>query len=300
MLARRRTAQPRATDAEFKKQSTAAARALYEQADIFLWLPYRHGTGSERGDWRELEHLVEGTKARGLHFHWIQGGGQISQADVDALTAMYVQALDIDYAALSAHQDRAMRALKGREMRITTPLGTDLRMQVLQDSWFHKGDGKIDRARAAQARAVRDREMELPAGALRFVPDIATADGRLVVDRWGGGEVVTFTFRQGRIVSVTAKTGQDAVSAAWARETGDKDRVAELVLGMNPKLPHDGPGGRLPYYGYGAGMLRIALGDNWESGGVNRSSLEAWFYLPDTTITAGDVTIVKAGQLVLK
>ena len=300
MLARRRAVQPRATDPEFRKQSTAAARALYEQADIFLWLPYRYGTGSERGDRRELEHLVEGTKARGLHFHWIQGGGQITQSDVDVLSAMYAQALDIDYPALSAHQDRAMRALKGREMRITTPLGTDLRVQVRQDSWFHKGDGRMDRARAAEARAVRDREMELPAGALRFVPDVATAEGRLVVDRWGGGEGVTFTFRQGRVVTVTAKTGQDAVTAAWARETGDRDRVAELVLGMNPKLPHEGPGGRLPYYGYGAGMLRIALGDNWESGGTNRSSLEAWFYLSDATITAGEVAITRGGQLILK
>jgi hypothetical protein len=132
------------------------------------------------------------------------------------------------------------------------------------------------------------------------VPDIATAEGRLVVDRWGGGEVVTFTFRQGRIVTVDAKTGQEAVTAAWARETGDKDRVAELVLGMNPKLPHEGPGGRLPYYGYGAGMLRIALGDNWESGGTNRSSLEAWFYLTDATITAGEIAIAKDGQLILK
>ena len=300
MLARRRTVQPRATDAEFKKQSSAAARALYEQADIFLWLPYRYGTGSERGDRRELERLVEGTKVRGLHFHWIQGGGPMTQSEVDALSAMYVQALDIDYAALSAHQDRAMRALKGREMRITTPLGTDLRIQVRQDSWFHKGDGKMDRARAAQARAVRDREMELPAGALRFVPDITTTEGQLVVDRWGGGELVTFSFKQGRVVTVTAKTGQNAVTAAWARETGDKDRVAELVLGMNPKLPHEGPGGRLPYYGYGAGMLRIALGENWESGGTNRSSLEAWFYLGDATITAGEIAITTAGQLILK
>jgi leucyl aminopeptidase (aminopeptidase T) len=157
-LARRRTVQPRATDPEFKKQSTAAARALYEQADIFLWLPYRYGTGSERGDRRELERLVEGTKARGLHFHWIQGGGPITQADVDALGAMYVQALDIDYAALSAHQDRAMRALRGREMRITTPLGTDLRIQVRQDSWFHKGDGRMDRAERPQRARSRSRD----------------------------------------------------------------------------------------------------------------------------------------------
>jgi leucyl aminopeptidase (aminopeptidase T) len=298
MFARRSTVRPRASDPEFKKQSTAAARALYEKADIFLWLPYRYGTGSELGDWRELEHLVEGTHARGLHFHWIQGR-QITQGAIEALSAIYAAALDIDYAALSAHQDRAIGVLKGREMRITTPLGTDLRVQVRQDSWFHKDDGRIDRARAAAARAVRDREMELPAGALRFVPDISTTEGRLVVDRWGGGQVVTFTFAQGRIVSVTAKTGQDAVAAAWTRQTGDKDRFAELVLGMNPKLPHEGPSGQLPYYGYGAGILRIALGDNWESGGANRSSLEAWFYLTDATITAGDVTLVKDGKLVL-
>jgi hypothetical protein len=54
-----------------------------------------------------------------------------------------------------------------------------------------------------------------------------------------------------------------------------------------------------PYYGYGAGVLRIALGENWESGGSNRSSLEAWFWLTDTSITAGDTPIVQAGKLVL-
>ena len=115
-----------------------------------------------------------------------------------------------------------------------------------------------------------------------------------------GGQQVTFAFKDGRIVSVIAKSGQDAVDAAWTRATGDRDRIAELVLGMNPKLPHTGPGGRLPYYGYGAGMLRIALGDNWESGGANRSSLEAWFYLSDATVIAGTTTLVKDGRLVIQ
>jgi hypothetical protein len=101
-------------------------------------------------------------------------------------------------------------------------------------------------------------------------------------------------------VRVTAAEGQAAVDAAWARETGDKDRLAELVVGFNPRLPAEGPGGRLPYYGYGAGVLRIALGDNWESGGANRSSLEAWFYLTNATVAAGETTIVQDGRLVLK
>jgi hypothetical protein len=101
-------------------------------------------------------------------------------------------------------------------------------------------------------------------------------------------------------VKVSAKVNEDQVLQAWARETGDKDLLAEMVIGMNPRLPGKGPGPRVPYYGYGAGVLRIALGDNWESGGANRSSLEAWFWFTDATITAADTPLVEAGRLVLR
>jgi hypothetical protein len=192
-----------------------------------------------------------------------------------------------------------IRQLRGQALRITTPLGTDLQLRVTERSWIHKNDGRMDRARAAEARSVRDRQMELPAGALRLIPDAEVAEGQLVVPRWGGGEDVRFEFQRGRIVRVSARAGEDRVLKAWTAETGDKDRVAELVIGMNPKLPVSGPGGRPPYYGYGAGVLRVALGDNWESGGTNRSSMEAWFYITDATIAAGVTTVVKNGQLVL-
>ena len=300
VAARRAAVRPRSSDPQYKRHSTEAMRRLYEQADVFMWLPYRYGVGSERGDWRPLEHLVEGTNARGLHFHWVQGLGQLAQAQIDELSRLYADALDIDYAALSAHQDRLIRQLRGQTLRITTPLGTDFQVRVTEHSWIHKNDGRMDSARAAQARSVRDRQMELPAGALRFIPEVDSAEGRLVVPRWGGGEDVQFEFRAGRVAKVSARMGENRVLEAWARETGDKDRVAEMVIGMNPRLPATGPGGRPPYYGYGAGVLRVALGDNWESGGTNRSSMEAWFYITDATIVARDVEIVKEGRLVLK
>lgn len=299
MAARRALVRPRATDEEYKRRSTEAMRRLYEQADVFMWLPYRYGVGSERGDWRPLEHLVEGTKARGLHFHWVQGLGQLSQSQVDELSRLYAEALDIDYQALSAHQDRLVRQLRGQRLRITTPGRTDVQMMVSPQSWIHKNDGRVDRARAAQARSVRDRQMELPAGALRFIPDVQSVEGQLVVPRWGGGENVRFQFNKGRIVKVSAESGEERVLEAWARETGDKDRLAELVMGTNPRLPPTGPGSRPPYYGYGAGVLRVALGDNWESGGSNRSSMEAWFYITNATIVAGTTVLVKDGRLVL-
>lgn len=300
VFARRRKAQPRASDPQFKQIADAAMRRLYQDTDIFLWLPYRYGTGSERGDWRILEHLVEGTSVRGLHFHWVQGLDQLSQDEIDTLSRLYAAALDVDYAALSAHQDRVMAAIRGGSIRVTTPLGSDLRIAVPQDAWFHKNDGRMTRERAAQARSVRDREMELPAGALRFIPNVTSVDGQLVVPSWGGGQDVRFEFKAGRIVSVRARAGEENVRKAWARETGDKDKLGEMVIGVNPKLPARGPGGRPPYYGYGAGVLRIALGDNWESGGTNRSSLEAWFWFTDATITSGERAVVKEGELVIR
>jgi len=299
VLERRGAVGPRAADPEYKRLTDAAMRRLYEETDLFMWLPYRYGTGSERGDWRVLEHLVEGTKARGLHFHWIQGLGSLTQPQVNELNRLYSDALDIDYGALSRHQDRIIAALKGKPLHITTPLGTDLRMQIAVDGWFHKNDGRLDRERARQARSVRDREMELPAGALRFIPDVDSVEGKLVVPSWGGGEGVSFEFRQGRVVEVSARTNPQKVLEAWKAETGDKDRVAELVVGTNSKLPARGPGRMPPYYGYGAGVLRIALGDNWESGGRNRSSMEAWFWFTDATIASGGMTLVDKGRLVL-
>jgi leucyl aminopeptidase (aminopeptidase T) len=298
--ARRAKVRPRASDAQYKQLTDAAMRRLYQEADVFLWLPYRYGTGAERGDWRLLEHLVEGTHIRGLHFHWVQGLNQLTQEEVSTLARLYADALEIDYAALSAHQDRMIAALKGQSLRITTPAGTDLRLRVPPTAWFHKNDGRMTRQRAAQARSVRDREMEMPAGALRFIPDVNSIEGQLVVPSWGGGEDVRFEFKGGRIQSVQARTNQERVLEAWARETGDKDRLAEMVMGMNPRLPARGPGRQPPYYGYGAGVLRIALGDNWESGGANRSSLEAWFYFVDATVRAGDSEVVKDGRLALK
>jgi len=128
---------------------------------------------------------------------------------------------------------------------------------------------------------------------------VTTTEGVLAVPAWAGGENVRFEFQAGRVTKVSAAKGQDRVQQAWDRATGDKDKIAELVIGANPKLPSKGPGRMPPYYGYGAGVLRIALGENWESGGSNRSSLEAWFWLTDTTITAGDTPIVQAGKLVL-
>ena len=54
----------------------------------------------------------------------------------------------------------------------------------------------------------------------------------------------------------------------------------------------------LPYYGYGAGVIRMSLGDNTELGGGVRGRTVRWFFFPDATVRAGGRDIVRAGRLV--
>jgi len=66
-----------------------------------------------------------------------------------------------------------------------------------------------------------------------------------------------------------------------APETGDKDRLGEMVLGCNPLLRPVSGTGFQPYYGFGDGVLRLTIGENRESGGANRSSLHRWLMFTD-------------------
>jgi hypothetical protein len=92
--------------------------------------------------------------------------------------------------------------------------------------------------------------------------------------------------------------GAGALVNSWNEATGDKTLPGELVIGTNPALPRVLPSGFMPYYGYGAGVVRLAIGDNWESGGPNRSSNgEVLLFIPNATVVAKGVTIIKNGVL---
>jgi len=72
----------------------------------------------------------------------------------------------------------------------------------------------------------------------------------------------------------------------------------EFVLGFNPLLPVAGrPQAWIPYYGYGAGIVRLSLGDNTELGGAVTGGGVRWNLFLDATVRVGDETWVVAGQL---
>jgi Thermophilic metalloprotease (M29) len=290
--------------AGIEERTVAFLRPLFDQAAMFLWLPTREISNDTR--W---EHLVAGSRARGIHFHWILPLEGHEAGEVATLSRMYERAiLETDYAALSREQDRLIAALRGRSLRITDARGTDLRLRVPDDAWFHKNDGDVSPSRGAAARCARDREMEFPSGALRFIPDVPSAEGRLVVStpvprsatRPPEADTITLEFERGRAVRRRAAKDDAAFARMWDAIGGDIDKVGEIVIGTNPLLAGTLPSGTLPYYGYGEGHVRVSMGDNWESGGANRSpsGRPLWLFLEKATVESGGRALVKDGRLV--
>lgn len=282
-----------------------ALQPVFDGSALFFWLPARWIPPGHT-----FERLVDASRVRGIHFHWILPVEGRNTDELRVMTNTYQRAvLETDYAALAAEQARLASALRGRTVRVTTDSGTDLRMRVASDAWFHANDGDLGALRARAGHGARDREMELPAGALRFIPDAASVEGRLVIKRLldprllvaGGGAVddLVLEFEGGRATVQSAGTNEPAFRDLFAKIGGDIDKVGEVVLGTSPLLGGTFDWGELPYFGYGAGHLRISLGDNWESGGPLRTpgGDNLWLFLRGATIEADRQPLVSGGRI---
>ena len=192
-----------------------------------------------------------------------------------------------------------MELLRSDLVAVTTPAGTDLVFRVgdrpfnLQD-----GDASPDRMRLARTRI--DREIELPAGVVRVAPLEETVSGTMVVPRarFGDAEVegLVLEFVEGRIVELSADAGELAVREALEASPA-LNYFRELGIGFNPALTAPPGEPWIPYFGYGAGVVRLSLGNNGELGGSVTGDGVRWLFFPDATVRVGETTIVRDGVL---
>jgi hypothetical protein len=144
--------------------------------------------------------------------------------------------------------------------------------------------------------------VELPAGAVRLAPLEETVNGRIAfpAGTWGGDRVegLVMQISNGRVTGFTATTGTAGVERELA-QAGDGGRsFREFALGFNPLLAIPASGERwIPYYGYGAGIVRLSLGDNSELGGRVGGGYVRWNFFTDATVTVGGTEWVSAGRL---
>ena len=287
------------------KASRAALLPFLREVDLAVMLP---GAAPSDPEYAAMQDVLREGRGRTIHFHWSAGGTPSAYPvpghplpSREVIDATYQKAvLQSDCRAIGEVQRRFAAALRSGEVHVTTPAGTDLRFRA-GDRPVNLQDGDASAARASKGRILIDREIEIPCGAIRVAPLEETVEGTIAFPpgQWANRDVegLMLRFSKGRITDVRARSGQDAVEAEL-QEGGEAARsFRELALGFNPELavPADNPW--IPYYGYGAGVVRLSLGDNSELGGKVTGGYVRWNLFTDATVTVGDQVWVRDGKL---
>lgn len=273
------------------------------QTDAYIWLPVADQFTSTPPEQAEaLGRWLDEGRGRQIHFHW--GSGTFGLDGVPgthsaAYDRVYAEALEIDYQVLDQQMEAAIAKLRAGEVRVTTPAGTDVRFRVGERP-FTKQNGDASRA-AMQSAVVRiQREIELPAGALRVAPLEETVEGTIVIPQARAGAAVVrgirLQFERGVITRATAEENEEVLREFLDSGSALK-HLREFALGFNPKLVTPEDECWIAYYGYGAGVVRLSLGNNAELGGAVRGGGVWWFFFPDATVLVGEEVLVEAGQL---
>ena len=297
---------PRDWRSEFTTGAAGKDRAqlveYFSDVDVAVMLP---GAAPVDPAYGAMQDVLHGGRGRTVHFHWsgaYELGGSPIPVD-ERVDATYQSALlETDYRALAEAQQRFETAMRERVIRVTTPGGTDVRFEI-GDRPVTRQDGDASSGRADMARNLIDREIELPAGAVRVAPIEETVSGQIAFPPsiWDGERVegLVMTFERGVLVSFDASSGGDAVAAEIERAGEAGRSFREFALGMNPLLsiPDEGEPW-IPYYGYGAGVVRLSLGDNTELGGRVSGGYVRWNFFHDATVLVGDDVWVRDGKLV--
>jgi len=281
------------------REARASYKAMFRDVDAAIMLPGAtpaHPAYAAMQDWLK-DDLTEHRGRRTIHFHWIENGSAYElpgqplppRPVIDALYQRVL--LQTNYTDLGAKQRAFADALRGGEVHLTSPGGTDLRFRI-GDRPINLQDGDASKARAARGRVLIDKEIELPAGVVRVAPLEESVEGVVAfpTSQWDGRSVegLKLRFARGRVIDVTATVGKEAVEAEMARAGQAGRAFREFALGLNPLLvvPERFPW--IPYYGYGTGVVRLSLGDNSELGGQVGGGYVRWNFFTDVKVVIGN------------
>jgi leucyl aminopeptidase (aminopeptidase T) len=281
--------------------SVEAMAKHFKGVDLAIMMP---GANVSHAPYVAMQKVLQTGSGRTIHFHWagaysFEGALLPATEEVDKV---YQEALlNTDYRRISGLHQFFEEAARSSDIHVTTPQGTDIRFSI-GDRPVTKQDGDASKGRMVYARNLIDREIELPSGAIRVAPIEETVNGVVAFPdgEWAGKDVkgLKLTFKRGKIVDIKATSGLEAVKEELRAAGTAGQWFREFALGFNPLLtiPQIGPRW-IPYYGYGAGVVRLSLGDNSELGGKVKGGYVRWNFFPDATVSIGERPIVTDGRM---
>src|SRR5260370_6379861 len=138
----------------------------------------------------------------------------------------------------------------------------------------------------------------LPAGAIELAPDEASAEGTVLLDQPTAlaGKMLTglqLKFENGHLTNYTAQSNLDAFKGMYEKMSGDKDRLANIVIGLSP---------RAELIGFFTdrivqGTISIGIGGNKGIGGTNETQFGHEETLRKPTLTVDGYKLVDQGKI---
>ncbi len=177
-------------------------------------------------------------------------------------------------------------------LHVTSEAGTDLTVSVRgRQPMIY--DGVVDEEDIAAGVF----EASIPSGSVTVLPDPASADGTVVFDTsqaWAGRSIrkLSWEFRKGRLTAFEGDASAEALKKQYDLASGDKDRIAAVSIGTNPKAQVGFLQNSIV-----RGAVSIGLGGNEFLGGPNKSSFGFESTIRAATLEADGKEIVRGGKL---
>jgi leucyl aminopeptidase (aminopeptidase T) len=186
------------------------------------------------------------------------------------------------------------RALgRGRELRLTAPNGTDVRLRLRgRTPWIDDGRaGRVDPTRRRSGTTV-------PGGTVVVAVDERSAEGTAIADgpsflssgRVDGGQ---WDLEKGRLREYWYTDGSEAFEHEFAAAPRGREVVGLLAIGLNPALPAGLPHAEDAR----AGTVTLAIGGNSMYGGANACRFLSWLTLGEATVAIDGTPLVDRGEL---
>ena len=204
--------------------------------------------------------------------------------------------LDVDHEKISAQAAKIESKLRNAtNLRITAANGTDLQLK-LKNRPVHVHDGIIDKTDIDKGTIFE----ALPAGAIELAPDETSAQGKVLFDQPTAlaGKVLSglqLEFENGQLTKYAAQSNLDSFKWLYENASGDKDRVADIAIGLNPRAELIG------FFNDRVvqGTVSIGIGGNKGIGGTNEAQFGHEETLRKPTLTADGYTLVNNGRIQL-
>jgi len=216
---------------------------------------------------------------------------------LNELSDLFWKGVNVDYAKLEATGKSVQSILSaGKEVQLTNPNGTDLKMKI-EKRVVLVSDGVLSADDLKKGFAAS--QVYLPAGEAYLAPVPGTTEGTVVIDRqfYQNKEILglTLTFKAGKLTSMTAKSGLEALQKMYDAAGPGKEDFAFIDLGINPNVTVK-PGSKLVAW-MPAGMVTIGIGNNVWAGGENKTPYSMASFLPGSTLKVDGKALVENGVL---